>query len=183
MLNLDITRQTTWARILILVFLTLTASGPSIAQQLSPPDVTGVWIDDTGKGAIEIGVCQSDRLCGRIVWLKQPFDKAGKPVIDGYNPVAAQRQRQVCGLQVIGDLKRVGGQTWDSGWIYDPKEGKSYDVEIKPRGLDKLQVTGYIGVKFLSETFVWTRAPANLPRCDSAQPAQGPQRSQATTTR
>ena len=84
---------------------------------------------------------------------------------------------------MIGEVKRVGGQTWDNGWIYDPKEGKSYDVEIKPRGRDKLEVTGYIGVKFLSETFVWTRAPANIQRCDAMPPAAAPQRSQATTVR
>lgn len=163
----------------------LLSAGAAMAQQPVLPEITGVWLDDTGKGAIEIAVCpgQPERLCGRIVWLKDPFDRAGKPLTDGYNPVAAQRQRQICGLPVIGDLKRVGGQTWDNGWIYDPKEGKSYDVEIRSRGPDKLTVTGYIGVKFLSESFVWTRAPANIQRCDSTPPAQGPQRSQATTTR
>ena len=77
-------------------------------------------------------------------------------------------QTPVCGLQVIGDLKRIGATAWDAGWIYDPKEGKSYDVEIKPRGPDKLVVTGYLGVKFLSESFVWTRASATTPKCQVA---------------
>jgi uncharacterized protein (DUF2147 family) len=142
-------------------------------QPQAQPDVAGIWLDDTGKGAIEIGNCGGNRLCGRIVWLREPVDKSGKPLTDGYNPKAAERQRPICGLQVIGDLKRVGGTTWDEGWIYDPKQGKQFDVEIKPRGPDKLQVTGYLGVKFLSETFVWTRAPGNLVRCDSSQAAQG----------
>jgi uncharacterized protein (DUF2147 family) len=147
------------------------AQQPMPAQAQPAAGVTGIWIDDTGKGAIEIQPCNGDRLCGRIVWLKDPFDKTGKPLTDGYNPAAAQRVRPICGLPVIGDLKRVGAATWDQGWIYDPKQGKSFDVEIKPRGADKLQVTGYLGAKFLSETFVWTRAPVSMVRCDAGQQA------------
>ena len=166
---------------LLIAALISTAAMPAGAQNpAATPDITGIWIDETGKGAIELVPCSGDRVCGCIVWLQQPLDKSGKPLTDGYNPVSAQRQRSICGLQVIGELKRVGSATWDNGWIYDPKEGKSYDVEIKPRGADKLMVTGYIGVKFLSETFVWTRAPANLPRCDTGPAASG---SQATTVR
>jgi uncharacterized protein (DUF2147 family) len=134
------------------------------AQTQEPPAVAGVWLDDTGEGAIEIAPC-GDRICGRIVWLRAPLDKAGRPLTDGNNPDAAKRRRPICGLPVIGDLKRMAGGAWDGGWIYDPKDGKSYDVEIKPRSVDQLQVTGYLGTKWLSETFVWTRAPADLRRC------------------
>ncbi|NKB16299.1 MAG: DUF2147 domain-containing protein [Sphingomonadales bacterium] len=48
------------------------------------------------------------------------------------------RRQPVCGMQVIGDLKRMGGGRWDQGWIYDPKEGKSYDVAARSLGLDDL---------------------------------------------
>jgi uncharacterized protein (DUF2147 family) len=134
------------------------------------PGITGVWYDDTGKGAIEIGMC-GDKLCGHIVWLKEPNDKSGRPLTDGYNPQSSMRGRPICGLQVIGNVQRISGSTWDKGWIYDPKEGKSYDVEIKLRAPDRLSVTGYLGVKFLSETFEWRRAPADLARCTTAAAA------------
>ena len=49
--------------------------------------------------------------------------------------------------------------------LYDPKEGKSFDVELRRVNEQRLRVTGYLGVKFLSETFIWTRAPAALDRC------------------
>ena len=145
------------------------SASAALAQTAAPPPVlspgfTGVWLDDTGQGAIEIGPC-GDKLCGRVVWLKDPVDKTGKPQTDGYNPEAGKRKRPICGLPVIGDLKRQSGGSWDAGWIYDPKDGKSYDVELKLRGADRLEVTGYIGTKFLSESFIWTRAPATLPRC------------------
>lgn len=139
---------------------------PPVQPPIAVPPLAGVWLDDKGDGAIEIIPC-ADRLCGRIVWLKSPNDKTGRPLTDGYNPETTKRKRPVCGLPVIGDLKRQPSGTWDAGWIYDPKEGKSYDVELKLRSSDQLQVTGYLGTKFFSETFVWTRAPATLPKCVS----------------
>lgn len=131
---------------------------------LPPSSPVGLWYDDTGKGAVEILPC-GQKLCGRIFWLKEPAANDGQPLTDALNPDPRLRQRAICGLQVIGDLELQPNGAWDTGWIYDPKEGKSYDVEIRLRAPDRLQVTGYIGVKFLSETFYWQRAPSELPRC------------------
>lgn len=86
-------------------------------------------------------------------------------MLDALNPEPARRKRPVCGLPVIGNLERQRDGSWDRGWIYDPKVGKSYDVELRLNAPDRLRVTGYLGVKFLSETFVWTRAPETLARC------------------
>ncbi len=151
--------------------LSLLVALPGLATAQVDPQVqrqadgySGVWIDDTGEGAVEIGPC-GEQLCGRIVWLKEPVDRRGQPLRDGYNPDARLRSQPICGLAVIGNLRLQRNGTWDGGWIYDPKEGKTYDVEIKLRSANRLLVTGYLGVKFLSETFVWTRAPQTLPRC------------------
>ncbi len=130
----------------------------------TPASPVGVWYDDTGQGAVEILHC-ADKLCGRIFWLKDPLWKDGQPLTDGFNPDPRLRQRPICGLQVIGGLQLQPNGAWDNGWIYDPKDGKAYDVEIRLQSPDRLQVKGYLGIKMLSETFVWQRAPTNLPRC------------------
>jgi uncharacterized protein (DUF2147 family) len=114
---------------------------------LAAGEPTGVWIDHTGRGAVEITNCGGS-LCGKVVWLK---DSA---------------HGQTCGKQVIGNVKPVGGGKWDKGWIYDVDEDRRYDVEITPMG-DRLKVMGYMGSKFLSETMTWRRAPADLKRCDA----------------
>jgi uncharacterized protein (DUF2147 family) len=110
----------------------------------------GLWYDHTGRGAVEITDCNG-KLCGRIVWVKDANHKEG------------------CGLQIFGDVKPVAGGKWDGGWIIDPEKDLKtrYDVEITPQG-EKLKVMGYAGVKFLSETMIWTRAPASLQRCNES---------------
>jgi hypothetical protein len=72
----------------------------------------------------------------------------------------------------------VAGNKWDGGWIIDPDKNpnKKYDVEITPLSEQKLRVMGYAGMKFLSETMTWTRAPADLKKCgeDVAKPNEVP---------
>jgi uncharacterized protein (DUF2147 family) len=153
--------------------LSLTAGGTS-AQGRPPFDAyAGIWFDDTGKGAVEIGPCGTE-LCGRIAWLRSPLDERGRPLRDANNPDPRRRGQPICGLPVMGNLKPQRGGIWDEGWIYDPKVGKSYDVELKLMSINMLQVTGYLGIKLLSESFIWKRAPGDLQRCESPQPAGPP---------
>jgi uncharacterized protein (DUF2147 family) len=143
---------------------------PEVVKAQNPPavqsDITGVWIDHTGRGAVEIAPCGS-KLCGTIAWVQNPLDKQGKPLVDANNPDKAKRARKICGLPVIGNTARQRGEVWDYGWIYDPDEGKTFDVELRLKSADVLQVTGYLGAKFFGETFLWRRATAAQPRCSA----------------
>jgi uncharacterized protein (DUF2147 family) len=133
--------------------LTIAASGNASAS----PDPTGIWINDTGRGAIEIKHC-GDALCGNVVWVKNAADMNG------------------CGKQIIGNVSPVGNGRWDNGWIYSPERGRKYNVEITPLKDGKLRVTGYAGLKFLSKTMIWTRAPEDLKLCtDTVAKAEPPQ--------
>jgi uncharacterized protein (DUF2147 family) len=131
----------------------------------------GVWYNNSGKGAVEIRPCgasgrDADRLCGFIVWLKEPNNKRGEPLTDGYNSDPGKRHRPICGLPVLGQLRPMSDGSWDQGWVYDPEQGQAFDAAIQLNSTDRLVLTGYKGVKFFSKSFVWKRAPADLPRCD-----------------
>ena len=151
----------------------LLAVPATLAQQprpAAPPAATGptgLWIDHTGRGAVEIAQC-AEALCGRIVWLLEPNDKAGQPLRDTKNENRSRRAQTICGLQIIGNLRLQSDGSWDNGWIYDPEQGERFDVEVRLRGPDVLQVKGYKGLKFLSETYQWKRAAAQPgPLCAS----------------
>ncbi|WP_045835031.1 DUF2147 domain-containing protein [Hyphomicrobium sp. 99] len=135
------------------------------APAAADPQEVGVWYDDTGKGAVKIEICTPTTLCGKIYWLQEPMAGDGQPKVDRYNPDASQRTRPICGLPVLGDLEQLSGGGFDNGWVYDPKEGKSYSVALDLVGPDTLKVTGYKGMRFLGKSFIWTRAPADLPSC------------------
>ncbi|MFA5950259.1 MAG: DUF2147 domain-containing protein [Hyphomicrobium sp.] len=157
----------------------LTAAGAS-AQALQE---TGIWIDDTGAGAVEIYICKdrADRLCGRVVWLKEPLNAQGKPKHDRYNPNESMQNRPICGLPVLGNLAKLQEGGFDGGWIYDPKVGKSYSAAIELTELNRLKVTGYLALRFMGKSFIWTRAPADISRCDGAPPQPIKSEPRATT--
>ena len=119
--------------------------------QSTVKSVNGVWIDHTGQGAIEITPC-GDKVCGRVVWLKDPAhrSKSGK---------------LICGTQVLGELRQMSADAWESGWIYNPEDEEKFSAALKLANPDKLIVTGYLGIKLLGETFTWQRATSVLDRC------------------
>jgi uncharacterized protein (DUF2147 family) len=124
---------------------------PAVFESASAAsDPTGIWMDDTGRGAVEIKQC-GNNLCGNVVWVKSASDASG------------------CGKPVIGDVKPVGGGRWDNGWIYSPEKGRKYDVELTPLANGNLKVLGYAGMKFLSKTMIWKRAPQDLQLCGQAE--------------
>jgi uncharacterized protein (DUF2147 family) len=130
--------------------------------QSRPGDVSGVWIDHTGQGAVEIGPCSNhagspaaNRMCGRVIWLKNPDHRS-------------RSGKRICGAQVLGDLRREGSRVWDSGWIYNPEDEERFSAALELANADTLMVTGYLGIKLLGETFTWKRATDSLERCASA---------------
>lgn len=132
------------------IFLHLGAAHAAYAA-----DPAGVWMDDTGRGAVEIKSCGKN-LCGHVVAVKSASDTKG------------------CGKQIIGDAQPAGGGLWGNGWIYSPERRKNYDVELKPLSDGTLRVVGYAGTKLFSRTMIWTRAPADLKRCDQVEAKAAP---------
>ncbi len=137
-------------RAIVLSWLFVAASSGVALAGTSP---VGTWIDHSGEGAVEISDC-GGKLCGTVVWLKSAANN------------------ETCNLQVIGNAKPSSGGVWQGGWIYDPEAKTKYDVELTPMGGDRLKVFGYAGMRMFGETMTWTRAPADLKRCDVKEEAK-----------
>jgi uncharacterized protein (DUF2147 family) len=136
--------------------LSTLALGLAVGAAHAEATPTGLWIDHTGRGAVEIAQCGAS-LCGKIVWLKD------------------SKNAKACGMQVIGNV-RATGNSWGGGWIYSPERKSKYDVELTPIGDDKLKVFGFAGIRMFGQTMTWTRAREDLPRCGEtiAAPAAKP---------
>jgi uncharacterized protein (DUF2147 family) len=131
--------------------------------------VAGIWMTDDGDGAVEIRPCGAS-LCGHIyAILRLPHPEL--PAIDANNTNAAQRGRPLCGLQVIGGLHADAPAQWSGGWIYDPKVGKTYGLDLTLQG-DQLSVHGTLQGTFLGRTVTWTRAATPPRKCAPPRPQQ-----------
>lgn len=118
-------------------------------------DVTGKWktIDDeTGKmkSIVEITI-RDGKLYGKIVKLKEGSDP---------NKICTEctdhrKGEKIVGMDIITGLEKDDDVWEGDDGILDPENGKTYDCKIWVED-GKLQVRGYIGFVFRTQT--WVRA-------------------------
>lgn len=137
--------------ILLLILLTLTLAW----AQKEPDTPMGTWMNEEKEARFEIFTC-GDKLCGKIIWLKEPL-RNGKPKTDDQNPNPKLKARPILGMLFMKDFQYKEGNKWDEGTIYDPKSGKTYSCYMKVINKDKMEVKGYIGISLIGRTQVWSR--------------------------
>jgi len=144
------------------VFIAAVLLTASAAFGANSADVVGPWKTEGESSLVEFFNC-GDKLCGKVVWLKNPnyVAKGDGPVgmqkVDLKNPDPALRKRPIIGLQVIEGLTPTGKNSWEKGTCYDPESGNSYQCKIRLESPDRLEVRGFIGFSLIGRTYVLTR--------------------------
>jgi uncharacterized protein (DUF2147 family) len=149
------------------VFVAMIAVGPATSSLAPPPpgaSPIGLWYAEGGAAQVDVSDC-GGRLCGRVTWLRSPFDEDGCEMRDRYNPDPALRGRPVVGLPILSALERSGEQAWTGGAIYDPASGKTYRCSLSLDGENRLHLRGYIGIPLLGRTTTWIRVGAENQVC------------------
>lgn len=135
----------------LLAFALAMAASAAFAQ-MTP---VGLWrnVDDkTGEAKAEIRIVdQGGKLSGRI---EKTLTKNGKPTCEECRD--ERKDQPIVGLEIIRNAQRTEGQAvWEHGKILDPENGKEYTLRLAPiDGGQKLQVRGYIGPFFRTQTWV-----------------------------
>ena len=136
-------------RILLAAALAAGLAGPALA------DPKGIWLTPGGKSHVEIAPC-GDKLCGRIVWLKEPNNEQGQPKRDAENEDESLRARPILGLPLLTDFPQEPEDgVWDDGEIYNPEDGKTYSSELEMNDKDTLKVSGCVWIFCQSQ--IWKR--------------------------
>jgi len=128
-----------------------------------PDDIVGKWWNQEKTSQIEIFAYQGT-YAGKIVWLKDPLYPAddpkgmgGKPRVDRENPDASKRGNPLLGMVMVWGFTYSGDNLWENGFIYDPRDGKTYKCKMTLKKKDVLDVRGFIGVSLFGKTNTWTR--------------------------
>jgi uncharacterized protein (DUF2147 family) len=149
----SVARSRVWRGVAPLLLL-VPLPQPAAAEVLRP---AGLWWAEGGAAQVEIARCD-DALCGRVAWLRSPFDEHGCELRDVENPNPAQRTREVLGIDLLRNLRASPERPGEwSGEIYDPTSGRSYDAVLQMDGPDRLLVRGYLAIRLLGRTTTWLR--------------------------
>jgi len=118
-------------------------------------DILGKWLNSSGEGQIEI-FKRGDKFFGKLSWIKEPNDAAGKSKKDEKNPTESLRSRPILGLEILKNFIFDDGK-WIDGTIYDPNSGKTYSCKLTLKDANQLSVRGFIGVSLIGRTEVFKR--------------------------
>lgn len=131
------------------VFWMLLFSLNGFAQ--SPNEILGNWISEDGKGIIKIYKSQeSNKYFGKIIWLREPLDSDGNPIID-------VNGNAVLNMVNLKDFMFEGGY-WKDGTVYDPESGKKYYSILSLINTNKLKLRGSIDpMGWIGKTTYWDR--------------------------
>lgn len=147
------------------VATTAPASGENRAASVNP---LGRWYAEGGAAQVEITPCDGD-LCGRVVWLRSPFDEDGCEIRDRNNPSAELRARSVLGLEILRAASATAsGDAAETCRVYDPVSGRTYHCQLWFDGDDRLRLRGYLGVPLFGRTATWLRVGSEARTCQES---------------
>ena len=93
--------------VLLVISMAFTAT---VNAQNKPDKIVGYYLtfdDETGaeKSQVQIYKDPNGKYYGKVVWLKEPLDKAGKPKVDDKNPDVKLQKRAIIGLEMLKGFK------------------------------------------------------------------------------
>ncbi|MFT5820399.1 MAG: hypothetical protein ACI8ZM_001641 [Crocinitomix sp.] len=133
--------------IIILTFVGIT----SFAQA---DNIIGTWLTEDKEAHVKIYKI-NNIYYGKISWLKKPNDPdTGKPWLDKENETVSKRKRPLMGSKMLWGFKYDDGE-YDDGSVYDSRDGETYSGKLWLEDKNTLEMRGYWGFFYSTET--WTR--------------------------
>lgn len=119
------------------------ASAGMMSTAYADDNAQGTWRLSNGDVTVRIAPC-GGRLCGYVVALARPLDKAGKPKVDHENPNPSLRSRPVMGLQILSNMQAKRDGSW-TGTIYNADDGNTYSAYLSLQGGSTMKVKACVG--------------------------------------
>ncbi len=128
------------------------------AKNTRPGDaILGEWWTEGHEGRIRFRRHKSGTYMGITTWRKSMKHTEDNPLYDIYNPDPKKRDRSVLGIVLIWNLTYDGGGEYSDGYVYNPRDGKTYRMNVDVVDRDTLDIRGYIGIPLLGQTQTWKR--------------------------
>jgi len=137
------------ARLIGFLLLALFACIPAAAAG-KDTYVGHYWNEDkTGIFKLELS---GESIKGLTVWGKNPST-------DINNPDPTLRSRPLSGIEFLwGFTYEAKKNSWSSGKVYDPNNGKTYDAKMSiEKGGSILKMRGYVGISLFGRTAKFER--------------------------
>ena len=142
--------------ITFLYFIAITVSfADNIGKNNEGDKLLGVWEIFDGETHFEVTKDKNNLYHGKIIWLKEPLNKKGKPKLDVENSDENLRNRPLIGIDFLSNFQYVGNNKWKKGTLYGFKRGKTLEPKLSLIDINTMKVEAEIF--FFTKTFEWKR--------------------------
>jgi len=76
---------------------------------------------------------------------------------DVNNPKESLRSRSTVGIVIIWGLKYDGDGEFSGGHVYNPRDGKTYGMNVEVIDKETVKIRGFLGISLLGQSQVWKR--------------------------
>ena len=122
-------------------------------------DMIGLWFTQPSpKGSVDVVEIfeENGMFYGYGFSHKNPKDNV--VVYDTNNPNPTLRKQQLTGLIIIYDVVPIKGKNISKGYIYDPKSGQTYHLQIKVKNQNTLILKPTVdALGIIGPTITWIR--------------------------
>lgn len=126
---------------------------PSITPRVTGDEILGEWWTEDSEGRVRITRDKEGYYRGTTTCC----EKDGKPTLDVNNPKPELRNRSTLNIVLIWKLKYEDGEYVD-GYVYNPRDGKTYRMKMKVIDQETLKIRGYMSISLLGQSQIWKRA-------------------------
>jgi uncharacterized protein (DUF2147 family) len=118
-------------------------------------ELVGEWWTEGNQGRIRFVRAQDGTFRG-IRTCCNTKQTADNPVRDIHNPNPGLRGRPTVGITIIWGLVYDDGE-YSKGYVYNPRDGKTYRMQAELIESDRLRIRGYLAIPLLGKSQVWKR--------------------------
>jgi len=147
------------------------ASAAVRATKPAPGDeILGEWWTEKNEGRILMKRASDGTFLGKTTCCVPEKPSNDHPTHDINNPNPKQRSRSNVGIIIIWKLKYEGNGEYADGYVYNPRDGKTYRIDMEVVDRNTVEIRGYLGIALLGQNQTWKRvqpaakAPATATR-------------------
>jgi uncharacterized protein (DUF2147 family) len=142
---------------------------PAVAARATKPapgdEILGEWWTEGNQGRILMKRAPDGTFLGKTTCCVPAKPSKDHPAQDINNPNPKQRSRSNVGIILIWKLKYEGNGEYADGYVYNPRDGKTYRIDMEVVDRNTVEIRGYLGIPLFGQTQTWKRVQptANAP--------------------
>ncbi|HKP64551.1 MAG TPA: DUF2147 domain-containing protein [Polyangiales bacterium] len=140
-----------------LVALVAVAGSHGQARHKPGDEILGEWWTEGNQGRILMKRASDGTFLGKTTCCVPVKPSEDHPAQDVHNPNPKQRSRSTVGIILIWKLTYEGDGEYADGYVYNPRDGKTYRIDMEVVDRNTVKIRGYIGIPLLGQTQTWKR--------------------------